>query len=74
MCYPSDLTDQEWAIIEPLIPSPNRFGRPRRYNQRDILNGIFYVDRMGCQWRYLPKDFPPWDSVFTFKNIGSAVF
>lgn len=66
MSYPSDLTDQEWVILEPLLPSPNRFGRPRKYEMRAILNGIFYIDRTGCQWRYLPKDFPPWYRVYDY--------
>lgn len=66
MSYPSDLTDQEWSILEPLMPAPNRFGRPRKYGFREILNGIFYVDRTGCQWRYLPKDFPPWYRVYYY--------
>src|SRR5438067_13415933 len=56
--YPSDVTDEQWALIEPHIPVyPG--GRPRTTNLRDVVNAIFYVLRTGCQWRYLPKDFPP---------------
>src|SRR3954449_11097576 len=56
--YPSDVTDEQWALLEPLIPVyPG--GRPRKTDVRDVLDAIFYVLRTGCQWRYLPKDFPP---------------
>ena len=49
--YPSDLTDNEWAILEPLIPLAKPRGRPRSVNMREILNGIFYILRGGCAWR-----------------------
>ena len=56
--YPSDLTDAQWALIEPHLPVyPG--GRPRKTNLRDVVDAIFYLLRTGCQWRYLPKDFPP---------------
>ncbi len=56
--YPSDLTDEQWALVEPLIPVyPG--GRPRKTSMRDVLDAVFYVLRTGCQWRFLPKDFPP---------------
>lgn len=56
--YPSDVTDIQWSLIEPNIPVyPG--GRPRTTNLRDVVDGIFYLLRTGCQWRYLPKDFPP---------------
>src|SRR5947209_14068082 len=56
--YPSDLTDEQWALVKNLIPEyPG--GRPRKTSMRDVLDAIFYVLRTGCQWRYLPKDFPP---------------
>lgn len=57
--YPSDLTDAEWALVEPLIPPAKRGGRPRDVNIREILNAIFYVHSAGCQWHALPKDLPP---------------
>jgi putative transposase len=56
--YPSDLSDAEWAIIEPLIAKPPGSGRKRRVNMREIVNAIFYLNRTGCQWRYLPQEFP----------------
>jgi putative transposase len=65
--YPSDLTDNEWAIVAPLIPRPTGKGRgpgrPRTVNIREILNALFYLDRTGCQWDYLPRDFPKRDTV-----------
>ena len=57
--YPSDLTDEEWALIEPLIPPARRGGRKREVNIREVANGIMYVLSTGCQWRYIPKDLPP---------------
>ncbi len=65
-CYPSDLTDQEWEILEPLIPPAEEGGRPRTTDMRDVLNALFYVDRTGCQWRALPHDFPPWSTVWSY--------
>ncbi len=64
--YPSDLTEQEWAILEPLIPPAKEGGHPRTTDMRDVLNALFYVDRTGCQWRALPHDFPPWPTVWTY--------
>ena len=57
--YPSDLTDPEWVLVEPMIPPAKRGGRPRYANVREILNAIFYVLSTGCQWQALPKDLPP---------------
>jgi putative transposase len=63
--YPSDVTDAQWALIEPHIPVyPG--GRPRKTNTRDVLDAIFYITRTGCQWRYLPKDFPPKSTVWRY--------
>jgi transposase len=63
--YPSDLTDEQWALVEPLIPVyPG--GRPRKTSMRDILDAIFYILRTGCQWRYLPNDFPPRSTVWGY--------
>src|SRR3954449_9738396 len=63
--YPSDVTDEQWALIEPLIPVyPG--GRPRKTDVRDVLDAIFYILRTGCQWRYLPKDFPPKSTVWRY--------
>jgi transposase len=61
--YASDVTDQEWAVIAPLLPLPSRLGRPRRWDLRTILDAILYVLATGCQWRALPKDFPPRSTV-----------
>ena len=57
--YPSDLTDNEWAIVAPMIPPGRHGGRKRSVNVREVLNGIFYVLWTGCQWKALPKDLPP---------------
>jgi transposase len=57
--YPSDLTDAEWALVEPAIPPAKRGGRRREVDVREVLNAIFYVLSTGCQWQALPKDLPP---------------
>jgi len=64
--YPSDLTDLEWRIIEPLLPLPARGGRPRKYCWRAILDAIFYVIRTGCQWRAVPHDLPKWTAAYHY--------
>ena len=61
--YPSDLTDAEWARIGPLLQSPTPRGRPPTRDRRRILDAIFYISRSGCQWRMLPHDYPPWQTV-----------
>jgi len=61
--YPSDLTDAEWAVIEPLLSRHIGPGRPATIDKRQVINALFYVVRTGCPWRYLPKDFPPFSSV-----------
>ena len=63
--YPSDLTDAEWAILAPLLPPPKPTGRPRKWSDRLIADALFYVLRSGCAWRMLPREFPPWSTVFT---------
>lgn len=61
--YPSDLTDAQWKLLEPLFESSS--AEPARvHNVRDVLNAIFYVNRTGCQWDYLPPNFPPWKAVY----------
>jgi putative transposase len=63
--YPSDITDAQWALIEPHLPVyPG--GRPRKTDLRDVVDAIFYILRTGCQWRYLPKDFPPKSTVWRY--------
>ena len=63
--YPSDLTEDQWSLIHPLLPKrrKNRAGRIPTVSRRAILNAIFYILRTGCQWRQLPHDFPPWGTV-----------
>lgn len=62
--YPSDLTDAEWACVQRHLPPLSTRGRPRTHSLRRILDAIFYVVRSGCAWRYLPSNFPPWQTVF----------
>jgi transposase len=64
--YPSDVSDEEWAIIEPMIPLARTGGRKRETDTREVFNAIRYVDRTGCQWRQLPKDFPPHTTVYKY--------
>ena len=64
--YPSDLTDEQWEILRPLIPSPKWGGRNRSVRIREIINGIFYLVHNGCTWRSLPNDLPPWQTVATY--------
>ncbi len=62
--YPSDLSDAEWERLAPLLPPPSWTGRPRKWPARVIADAIFYVLRSGCAWRMLPRDFPPWPTVY----------
>lgn len=64
--YPSDLTNEQWAQLEPFLPKPHGAGAPRRVNMREVINAILYVGRTGCQWRYLPHDLPPWEKVYYY--------
>jgi transposase len=61
--YASDLTDEEWTLIEPMMPAPNRIGRPRKTELREIVNALLYMASSGGAWRLLPKDFPPFSTV-----------
>jgi putative transposase len=63
MSYPSDLTDEQWRVIQRLIPPALPGGRHRRVDMREVFNGILYLNRSGCSWRALPHDFPPWGTV-----------
>ncbi len=58
--YASDLTDREWLLIAPFMPMPRRLGRPRKTELGDVLNALLYIASTGCQWRMLPRDFPPY--------------
>ena len=64
--YPTDLTDEQWEILQPLIPPEKPGGRPRKTNIREVINAIFYLLRSGCAWRLLPHDFPSWQTVYTY--------
>ncbi len=63
--YPSDLSDAEWALLAPLLPPPKATGRPRKWPDRLVADAVFYVLRSGCAWRMLPREFPPWPTVFS---------
>jgi transposase len=67
--YPSDLTDGEWALVEPLIPPAKHGGRKRSVDLREVLNAIFYVLSTGCQWKALPKDLPPKSTVYDYLDL-----
>lgn len=64
--YPSDLSEAEWVILEPLIPAPKAGGRPALHTRREIVNAIRYVLRNGGGWRALPHDFPPYTTVYDY--------
>ena len=64
--YPTDLTEAEWTILAPLMPAAKHGGRPRTTDIREVINAIFYVLRGGCQWRLLPSDFPPHQTVYHY--------
>jgi transposase len=67
--YPSDLTDEEWALVEPFIPPAKRGGRRRTVDVREVLDGILYVLATGCQWQALPKDLPPKSTVHDYLTL-----
>ena len=64
--YPSDVTEEEWAVIAPLIPAARRGGRKRSVNIREVFNGVLYLLSTGCQWRAIPKDLPPRSTIFYY--------
>lgn len=64
--YASNVTDEEWKKLEPVMPLSHKRGRPRKTKLRDVVNGIFYLLQSGCQWDMLPKDFPPWQTVYGY--------
>ena len=64
--YPSDTSDEQWAVIEPLLPQVNTGGRPEKHPRRAVVDAILYVVRTGCSWRQLPADFPPWQTVYWY--------
>ena len=81
--YPTDVTDAQWAILEPLVPSVKPGGRPPLHDRRELVNAMLYVLRSGEAWRLLPHDLPPWQTVYhsfrlwrddgTWERIHTAV-
>jgi putative transposase len=68
LTYTTDLTDEEWQILQPLLPPEKAGGRPRKYPLREVMNGIQYVLRAGCAWRLMPHDLPQWQTAYqTFR-------
>jgi transposase len=67
--YPSDLTDAEWAHVEPLIPPAKRGGNRRRVEVREVVNGLMYVLSTGCQWRAIPRDLPPRSTLYDYFGL-----
>lgn len=64
--YPSDLTDEEWEMLRPLIPPAKHGGRPRKVDLREVMNGLLYILSTGCQWRQIPKDLPPRGTLYAY--------
>lgn len=69
-CYPSDLTDEEWAQIAPLMPKPGRRGRPREADFREVINTVRYLVRSGSGWRMLPIHFSAWQTVYSILTVS----
>ena len=69
--YPSDLTEDEWVLVAPLIPPAKRGGAKRTVDVREVMNGIMYILSTGCQWRALPKDLPPRSTVHDYLDLWS---
>ena len=67
--YPSDLNNEQWLLIEPLIPPAMPGGRDRTVNMREVFNGVLYLLRTGCSWRQLPHDLPPWGTVHYYYRL-----
>jgi putative transposase len=61
--YPTDLTDHQWELLAPLLPAPAVTGHPREHDLREVVNALLYMTHTGCQWRFVPHDFPPWSVV-----------
>ena len=69
--YPSDLTDEEWSQVEPLIPPAKRGGNKRTVDVREVVNGLMYILSTGCQWRAIPKDLPPRSTLHDYLDLWS---
>ena len=70
--YPTDLTDDEWRVLGPLIPPAKSGGRPRSIDPREVVNAIRYLLRSGCAWRLLPHEFPGWKTVYAYFRAWQA--
>jgi len=66
--YPTDIPDSQWEIIRPMLPPSPPLGTDREVDMRKIINGIFYLNRTGCQWRMLPKEYEHWNTTFGYYN------
>lgn len=66
MGYPSDVSDKEWELIRGYFEQRRAFGRPLKYSRRQIVNALLYITKTGCQWRQLPRDFPPFTTVYNY--------
>jgi putative transposase len=64
--YPTDLTDEQWKLVQPFLPDAKPGGRPREVDLREVLNALFYLVRSGCQWRMIPHEFPPWRTCYNY--------
>ena len=64
--YPSDVTDEQWEVIAALFPAAKTGGRPRTVDMRQVVNGILYINRGGCAWRMLPKEYGPWETAYGY--------
>ena len=71
--YPTDLTDAQWAKLLPYLPKPSPIGRPLKWEMRSIINAIFYIVKSGCQWRMLPHQMPPWQTLGTWVMIHQVL-
>lgn len=75
MAYPSDLSDKQWDLIKSHFDTGN-YGKKRKHSKRELSNAVFYLIKTGCQWRFLPEEYPPWKSVYSFymrktkRNLG----
>ncbi len=64
--YQSDLSDVEWSFLQSLVPEPKTGGRPTSWSRRSVLNGLFYLLRSGCPWRMIPREYPPWQTLYRY--------
>ena len=67
--YPTDLSDEQWKLLEIMLPPPERFGRKRQVDLREVFNALCYLARSGCQWRMLPKEYPKWQTVYYYFRL-----